>query len=169
MAHPHAAEAGDDAQLTSLFHVHVLANEVSALLSLAMADAPMRPFEYGICSAIADAPGSAGVELAAQLAMPITTVSDWLASAAERGWVVVEPGAHDRRRREARLTPGGERAVAQARERFGGAYLLFLRHAELDEGRMRETLASMVDAVRAARAELGGGSPASGARPAADA
>ncbi len=135
---------------TPLLDAFVLDRAVGELMAVALADLELDGPDYAILLT----PGTTATELAGRFGIPLTTMSDWLASAARRGWVVKERGRTDQRRQEVRLTPAGQRIHDRAYDAFGLGYVRVLAHLERDPDEVQAVLQDLMTAVRAAASEL---------------
>lgn len=146
-----------------LFDVFVLGQRTRALVNEAMHDAGLRPDEYAAYSVVFELQSVTLTEMATQLAMPVTTVAEYVRAMSERGHVRRKPDPDDRRARLLTLTPAGTRAHRQASRTFERAHQALLRAlAPLDEDATREVLhrlagsaARAFDALAARRAGSG--------------
>ncbi len=139
---------------TPLLDAFVLDRAVGELMAVALADLELDGPDYAMLSAILLTPGTTATELAGRFGIPLTTMSDWLASAARRGWVVKERGRTDQRRQEVRLTRAGQRIHDRAYDAFGLGYVRVLAHLERDPDEVQAVLQDLMTAVRAAASEL---------------
>lgn len=114
------------------FDLFVLNQRVRELLAVAMATSPLRPEEYAVYSVVFEDEAVSPTSMAAQLAMPLTTVVDAIRTMEGRGHARRMPNPRDRRSYLVVLTGDGLRAHAEAHDRFEVAYQAFA--AELGEG-----------------------------------
>ena len=77
---PNAQRGGDLRPDSLVYEVFVLGQAVKRLLDAAMADGPLRPEEYAVYSVVFEAESVTPTAMAAALAMPLTTVMDWVQS-----------------------------------------------------------------------------------------
>ena len=94
-------------QISLLFDVFVLNQRLRTLLSLALAGTGMRPDEYAVYSLLFEAGPLTPSEMARQMAMPLTTVLDYVRSMNARGHVARRADAGDGRAYHLRLTQSG--------------------------------------------------------------
>lgn len=124
-----------------LFDVFVLGQRTRALVNEAMRDAGLRPDEYAAYSVVFEVKSITLTEMAIQLAMPLTTVAEYVGAMTERGHLRKKPDPDDQRARLLSLTPAGLRTHRQASRSFERAHRSLLRELEpLDEEAIREVL-----------------------------
>jgi DNA-binding MarR family transcriptional regulator len=106
-----------------------------------MYEAGLRPDEYAAYSVIFEVQPITLTEMAAQLAMPLTTVAEYVRAMVARGHIRKRSDPDDQRARLLTLTPAGLRAHRQASRSFERAHRALLRELEpLDEDATREVL-----------------------------
>jgi DNA-binding MarR family transcriptional regulator len=125
------------------YDVYVVAQQLKALLSNAMADAPLTPDQYAVYSAVGEYGPATQTRLAAALGMPLTTFADYVRAMERRGHLVRVPDPGDRRAALLRLSAAGKRAHAASQEPFAAAH-----------ARLEAALDVPVDTVMAALAAL---------------
>jgi DNA-binding MarR family transcriptional regulator len=124
-----------------LFDVFVLGQRTRALVNDAMLDAYLRPDEYAAYSVVFEVQPITLTEMADQLAMPLTTVAEYVRAMTERGHIRKRSDPDDQRARLLTLTPAGIRTHRQAARSFERAHRALLRElAPLDEDAIREVL-----------------------------
>jgi DNA-binding MarR family transcriptional regulator len=124
-----------------LFDVFVLGQRTKALVNEAMADAGLRPDEYAAYSLVFEMQSVTLTEMATRLAMPVTTVAEYVRAMTERGHLRRKPHPKDQRARLLALTPAGLRAHRRASRAFEHAHSALIRELPpLDEGAAREVL-----------------------------
>jgi DNA-binding MarR family transcriptional regulator len=139
------------AHTSILFDVFVLGQRARALVNQAMHDSVLRPDEYAAYSVVFEMQPVTLTEMAEQLAMPLTTVAEYVGAMADRAHVVKKPDPDDQRARLLTLTPAGIRAHRQASRTFERAYQALLRElAPLDEDAAREVLQRLAGSVERA-------------------
>ena len=117
------------------FDLFVLGQRVRELLAVAMATSPLRAEEYAIYSVVFEDEAVSPTSLAAQLAMPLTTVVDAIRTMEQRRHARRMPNPRDRRSYLVVLTGDGLRAHADAHDRFEVAYRAFVAElAQLGKG-----------------------------------
>ncbi|WP_020523941.1 MarR family winged helix-turn-helix transcriptional regulator [Catelliglobosispora koreensis] len=134
------------AQLSILFDVFALGQQVRTLLTQAMADGDLRADEYAAYSVVFEAEPLTMTELARALGMPLTTAADYVRAMQSRGHLRKEPHPSDSRARLLALTTSGRAAHRQAALRFEEAYQAFaaeLQAQGVDEHAARALLQRM--------------------------
>ena len=96
-----------------LFDVFVLGQRTRTLVNEAMHDAGLRPDEYAAYSVVFEMQPVTLTEMADQLAMPLTTVAEYVQAMTERGHLRKRPDPDDQRARLLTLTPAGIGAPAR--------------------------------------------------------
>ncbi len=120
-----------------------------------MLDAELRPDEYAAYSVVFEVQPITLTEMADQLAMPLTTVAEYVQAMAERGHLRKRPDPDDQRARLLTLTPAGIRAHRQASRSFERAHRALLRElAPLDEDAARDVLQQLAGSADRARRSL---------------
>lgn len=92
-----------------------LTRRVTAVYDRALAGTGLRVTQYSLLANLRGLDGVSMTELAERLDMDRTTLTRNLGPLIASGWVRVEPGAADARRRDVRLTPEGEAQWRAAR------------------------------------------------------
>jgi DNA-binding MarR family transcriptional regulator len=124
-----------------LFDVFVLGQRTRALVNETMLDAELRPDEYAAYSVVFEVQPITLTEMADQLAMPLTTVAEYVRAMTERGHIRKRSDPDDQRARLLTLTPAGIRAHRHASRSFERAHLALLGElGPLDESATREAL-----------------------------
>lgn len=113
--------------LSILFDVFALGQQVRTLLSTAMQDAGMRPDEYAAYSVVFENGPLTATELARTLGMPVTTAADYVRAMVSRGHLRKDVSPLDSRAYLLALTPAGKRAHRRASACFETAYQAFVR------------------------------------------
>jgi DNA-binding MarR family transcriptional regulator len=153
-----SARRGADLRPDSLFYeVFVLGQAVKVLLETAMVAGPLRPEEYAVYSVVFEAESVTPTAMAGALAMPLTTVMDWIGLMERRGHARRRPHPSDGRATMVTLTAEGLRVHREANRRFEHAYLALLEALPAEERPMREALVAMREATLAASVRLGSG------------
>jgi DNA-binding MarR family transcriptional regulator len=147
------------------FDLFVLGQRVRELLAVAMATSPLRAEEYAIYSVVFEDEAVSPTSLAAQLAMPLTTVVDAIRTMERRRHARRMPNPRDRRSYLVVLTGDGLRAHADAHDRFEVAYRAFV--AELEEGEpdARRHVAELLLAAERASGSMRPAEPVPPSRP----
>jgi DNA-binding MarR family transcriptional regulator len=124
-----------------LFDVFVLGQRTRALVAEAMSDARMRPDEYAAYSVVFEMQTATLTEMADRLAMPLTTVAEYVRAMTERGHLRRKAHPTDQRARLLALTPAGIRAHRQASRSFERAHRVLLQElGPLREDATRQVL-----------------------------
>ena len=108
-----------------LFDVFALDQAVGRLLDVAMRDAPLRPSEYAVYSAIFELEAATPTRIAARLGVRLTTFMDQLRDITQRGHARRLPHPSDRRSYRVTLTDDGAAAQRTANLAFERAYARF--------------------------------------------
>ena len=120
-----------------------------------MHDAELRPDEYAAYSVVFEIQPITLTEMADQLAMPMTTVAEYVQAMAERGHLRKRPDPDDQRARLLTLTPAGIRAHRQASRSFERAHQALLGQlGPLDEHATREVLQQLAGSAESALGSL---------------
>jgi DNA-binding MarR family transcriptional regulator len=110
-----------------LFDVFVLGQRTRALVAEAMTDAGLRPDEYAAYSVVFEMQTVTLTEMATMLAMPLTTVAEYVRTMTERGHLRRKAHPTDQRARLLALTPSGLRAHRHASRSFERAHRALVR------------------------------------------
>ena len=149
---------GADLRPDSLFYeVFVLGQAVKRLLETAMANGPLRPEEYAVYSVVFEPESVTPTVMAAALAMPLTTVMDWIGLMERRGHARRRPHPSDGRATLVTLTAEGLRVHREANRRFEHAYRALLAALPDDERLLRDAMVAIREATLRASVSLGGG------------
>lgn len=142
-------------QTSILFDVFVLGQRTRALVGEAMRDAGMRPDEYAVYSVVFEAGSVTLTEMAALLAMPLTTVADDIHTMTERGHLRRRAHPTDRRASLLSLTPEGLRRHRRAARSFERAMVaLRAELGPMDEAATREMLQGLAQSAERALGSL---------------
>lgn len=142
-------------QTSLLFDVFVLGQRTRALVNEAMLDAGLRPDEYAAYSVVFEMQPITLTDMADQLAMPLTTMAEYVRNMTERSHVRKRPDPEDQRARLLTLTPAGLRAHRQAARSFERAHRALLRElAPLDEDATRDVLQRLAGSAERALGAL---------------
>lgn len=138
-----------------LFDVFVLGQRTRVLVNEAMRDAGLRPDEYAAYSVVFEMQPITLTDMANLLAMPLTTVAEYVRAMTERGHLRKKPDPADQRARLLALTSAGLRAHRQASRSFERAHQAMLRElAPLQEGEVRDVLQRLAGSADRAVASL---------------
>lgn len=142
-------------QTSMLFDVFVLGQRTRTLVNEAMQNAGLRPDEYAAYSVIFEMQPITLTEMAGQLAMPLTTVAEYVRAMTERRHLRATPHPTDHRARLLALTPSGLRAHRHAARSFDRAHQALLRElGPLDEDVTREVLQRLAGSAERALGSL---------------
>jgi DNA-binding MarR family transcriptional regulator len=131
-----------------------LSQQLSSLLSQAMAQAPLSPSDFAVYSALRLQQPSTLMELAATLGMRPTTLSSVLARMQQHGHLRREPNPADGRSRLISLTDTGRQVTEACFPQFSGAIEAFRHHLDVDEQQSLRYLEAVSGALRGAAGEL---------------
>ena len=138
------------AKTSLLYDVFVLYQSVGAMLVRALAPAPLTPEEYALYSHVLEYDRCTPSEMARDLAMPLQTVSDWIAVLRKRGHLVSTTNDRDRRSYRISLTEEGRRMQQETNVHFEQAYRLFVESLATPERQLRTHVQEMTAAARKA-------------------
>jgi DNA-binding MarR family transcriptional regulator len=148
--HPSGSQRG----ISLLFDVFVLNQRLRSLLTLALAGSGLRPDEYAVYSLLFEVGPLTPTDMARQMAMPLTTVLDYVRSMSDRGHVRRKPHARDGRSHQVQLTRSGLAAFHKA----SAAWNAGLGHLEpaldVPAAQVRRALHALDDAAAAAQRKL---------------
>ncbi len=131
-----------------------LSQQLSALLTRAMADAPLTPSDFAVYSALRLMQPTTPTELAATLGMRVTTLSSVLAKMEAQGHLERQRNPVDGRSRLISLTEFGVAATLACFPAFRLAIEAFRQHLDADEQQVLASLEATSDALRGAAADL---------------
>lgn len=131
-----------------LFDVFVLAQAVQEMLTAAMSGGPLTPAEYAVYSHLVEVQPCPPTQLARDLRVPATTVSDWVRTMIGRGHARQRRRPADRRSYEISLTAAGTRAHRRANAAFERANAVFRAELHHPEPELRGYLADIIQATR---------------------
>lgn len=94
-------------QISLLFDLFVLNQRIRRLVSVALAEVSLRADEYAVYSLLHEQGPLTATEMARQMAMPLTTVLNYLRAMDARGHLRREPHPRDGRAQRLSLTIGG--------------------------------------------------------------
>lgn len=140
-----------------LFDVFALDQAVGRLLDVAMRDAPLRPSEYAVYSAIFELEAGTPTELASRLGMRLTTFMDKLRAVERRRHANRLAHPTDGRSYRVVLTADGLAAHRAANRSFEAGVRAFTSALGSDGSRERTALATIRHAADRARDLLGDG------------
>ena len=130
-----------------LFDVFVLAQAVGEMLGDALADGPLTPEEYAVYSHLLETGPSTPTQVARELRVPATTVSDWVRTMTARRHVRRRRSRTDGRSYELVVTAAGVRAHRETHRLFEDVNARFLARLARPEGELRQVLAEVLAAT----------------------
>ncbi len=136
-----------------LFDVYVLGQEVKRLLAEAMAGGPLRPEDYAVYSVVFEEEAVTPTAMSRRLALPLTTVMEFVHAMEARGHARRIPNPRDGRSYLLVLTSDGRRAHREANLRFEAAYARFAAALPIDARDARRVLAAIRSAASVGRLE----------------
>jgi DNA-binding MarR family transcriptional regulator len=122
------SEGGADRGISLLFDVFVLHQRVRSLLARALSGTELRADEYAVYSVLFERGSLTPTQLAASLAMPVTTTLDYLRVMTRRGHVQRAPNPADGRSYTVSLTLDG----LTAHQRTSAVWNVAVRHTSTD-------------------------------------
>lgn len=134
-----------------LFDVFVLVQAVGDLLGTALRGTPLTAEEYAVYSHLLEVEPCSPTQLARDLRVPPTTVSDWVRTMTARGHAARTRSAADRRSYELALTAAGRRAHRATNRVFEAVNAAFVAELMQPEGELRGHLAEIIRAAGAVR------------------
>jgi len=141
--------------LSALFDVFALGQQVRTLLATAMRDAGIRPDEYAAYSVVFENGPVTATELARTLGMPVTTAADYVRAMLARGHLHRQSHPQDNRAYLLALTPSGASAHQRASACFEDAYQAFVRELPPQrEAEVRDLLRHLTGCAARATATL---------------
>ena len=144
---------GDD-QLSVLFDLFVLNQHVRGILARTMDGVGLRPDEYAVYSLVREAGPITPTEMARRLALPPTTISDFVRTMIERRHARRLRHPRDSRSSLIELTARGEAAHRRANAGFERAIVGLERHAGMPLASVAAALRALDQATIAAIADL---------------
>jgi DNA-binding MarR family transcriptional regulator len=141
-------------EISLLLDLFVASQRLRLLLSHALVDAPLRSDEHAVYTALRVLGPRSSTELARMLAMPQTTMSDYVRTMMDRGHARRVPHQRDRRSYLVELTPAGETAQRDTRRRFLEAARRMEGLLAVPADEARRALHALDDAAAAALEEL---------------
>ena len=148
------SDGGADRGISLLFDVFVVHQRVRALLARALSDAELRADEYAVYSVLFERGSLTPTQLAASLAMPVTTTLDYLRVMMGRGHLRRAKNPADGRSYTVSLTIEG----VSTHRRTNAAWNVAVRRLEgalsMPVPQVRAALQALDDAAGAALAQL---------------
>jgi DNA-binding MarR family transcriptional regulator len=127
-----------------------LSQQLSALLSRALADAPLTPDEFAVYSVLMVHGPTTPTRLAGDLGMRASTMSHYLRRMADRGHLDRRPNPDDGRSSLVALTPDGHQVTEACVPGFQAAITAFRERLAMPEKDLLAALEIMSDALEAA-------------------
>jgi len=138
------------AEISLLFDFFVTAQRLRRVLTDALADAGMRPDEYAVYSLLLEKGPLTATEMSEMLAMPLTTVLDYLRGLDRAGHLVRTAHPFDGRSTELSLNRSGLAAQRRANRRWEVARKSIEAGLEVPLDQVRRSLHALDDAAREA-------------------
>ncbi len=143
---------GADRRMSLLFDVFVVNLRLRALLARALSGCELRPDEYAVYSVLFEHGSLTPTQMAALMAMPVTTTLDYVRAMSNRGHIMRARNPADGRSYTVSLTMEG----LSAHRRTNAAWNVAVRRLEAALGRsmqdVRDALHALDDAALAALA-----------------
>jgi DNA-binding MarR family transcriptional regulator len=134
-------------QISLLFDVFVVNQRLRSLLSRALADSGLRADEYAVYSLLLELGPLTPTDMATDMAMPLTTVLDYIRTMAERGHVSRSPHPRDSRSYRVTLTPAGLDTQSRAGQAWNAAVLPLEAALSMPVDDVRRALHALEDAA----------------------
>jgi DNA-binding MarR family transcriptional regulator len=148
--HPTGSQRG----ISLLFDVFVLNQRLRSLLAVALVDAGLKADEYAVYSLLFEVGPITPTEMARQMAMPLTTVLDYVRSLSDRGHVRRRAHARDGRSHQLQLTRSGLAAFHKANAAWNAGIAELEPALEVPAGEVRRALHALDDAAAEAHRRL---------------
>jgi len=145
---------GADRNVSLLFDVFVLNQRLRTLLGRALSDAELRPDEYAVYSVLFEHGSLTPTQMAARMAMPVTTTLDYLRAMSARGHINRERNPADGRSYIVSLTPQGLRVHRSTHAAWSVAVSRLEAALDLPPLEVRQALHALDDAAAAAIAQF---------------
>ena len=139
------------AEISLLFDFFVTAQRLRRVLSSALAGSGMRPDEYAVYSLLFDIGPLTASEMAALLAMPLTTVLDYLKTMTAAGHVTRTSHPFDGRAVQVSLNRSGLAAHKRANRHWEVARREIEENLSMPVEKIRRGLRALDDAAASAR------------------
>ena len=146
--------AGNDQNLSLLWHLFVSTQRVRLLLGEAMAGAPLSPDEYAVYSLLVDLGRQSPTDMARQLGIPPTTMSHYVRALVARGHARRTKSVADGRSYRLEITAAGKRAHRDTNSLFEEANERFRQALDADEAFLRNAILQVGLAAERATREL---------------
>ncbi len=149
-----SARERPERDISLLFDLYVASQRLRLLLASALAGAPLRADEHAVYTVLRVLGPHSSVDLARMIAMPQTTLSDYVRTMIERGHARRVPNPRDGRSYLVELTPAGETAQRDTRRHFLEAARRMEAALELPADDVRAALHALDDAATRALENL---------------
>ena len=140
------------ADISLLFDFFVTSQRIKRVLAEAMAPAGMKADEYAVYSLLFEKAPLTATQMAELLAMPLTTVLDYLRAMSDARHVERIPHPGDGRAVLLRLSPRGVSAHRRAHDHFDVVHQQVIRSLPVPVARVRAALNALDQAVEAVQA-----------------
>jgi DNA-binding MarR family transcriptional regulator len=133
--------------ISLLFDLFVLNQRVRRLVSAALAKVSLRADEYAVYSLLFEQAPLTATEMSRRMAMPLTTVLDYLTAIDERGHLRRERHPHDGRAQQLSLTIAGVTEHRRTNKAWEVMRARLERSLPMSEKAIRQALHAFDDAV----------------------
>jgi DNA-binding MarR family transcriptional regulator len=133
--------------ISLLFDLFVLNQRVRRLVSAALANVSLRADEYAVYSLLFEQAPLTATEMSRRMAMPLTTVLDYLTAMDERGHLRRERHPHDGRAQQLSLTIAGVTEHRRTNKAWEVMRARLERSLPMSEKAIRQALHAFDDAV----------------------
>jgi DNA-binding MarR family transcriptional regulator len=140
--------------ISMLFDLFILNQRVRRLMAAALADAGLRADEYAVYSLLFEQGPLTATEMARRMAMPLTTVLDYLRAMDARGHLRRERHPRDGRAQQLSLTLAGTTEHRETNHRWEVMRRSLERALPVPAVEVRRALQALDDAVAAALLDL---------------
>jgi DNA-binding MarR family transcriptional regulator len=137
-------------QISLLFDLFVLNQRIRRLVTVALAEVSLRADEYAVYSLLHEQGPLTATEMARQMAMPLTTVLNYLRAMDVRGHLRREPHPRDGRAQRLSLTIGGVSEHQRTYRAWDVMWRRLKRAMPIPEPEVRLALQALDDGVAAA-------------------
>jgi DNA-binding MarR family transcriptional regulator len=137
-------------QISLLFDLFVLNQRIRRLVTVALAEVSLRADEYAVYSLLHEQGPLTATEMARQMAMPLTTVLNYLRAMDARGHLRREPDPRDGRAQRLSLTIGGVTEHQRTYRAWGVMWTRLKRAMPMPVHEVRVALQALDDGVASA-------------------
>lgn len=141
-------------KISLLFDLFVLNQRVRRLLAIALEDAELRADEYAVYSVLFEQGPLTATEMARRMAMPLTTVLDYVRAMDARGHLRRNPHPRDGRAQQLSLTMAGTTAHRRTNAAWEVMRIKLEGALPVPIKDVRRALHALDDATRSALAEM---------------